>query len=218
MTTGRGEGHGHVRAGRSQHAAVSGDTEAAASELQPSAAELKSSLEQTQQQAAEYLDLLQRVRADFVNFKRRAEQERSEQARFASADLVHRLLPVLDDLDRAVNTLDEAQAGQGWAQGVLMVQRKLRATLGEEGLAEIAATGEEFDPNFHEAVTYDEGTGTGKDVVVAVVQNGYKLHDKVIRPTLVRVGKREEGETEAVGPKVPDQPARQGVNKNKNER
>jgi molecular chaperone GrpE len=113
------------------------------------------------------------------------EQERGEQARFASAALVINLLPVYDDLARAVETVDAHLAGLNWVQGVLAIQRKFAQLLEAMGVTEIAAAGEAFDPNRHEAVGKQPGDD-GK--VLHVVQKGYLLGDRVLRPAMVIVG------------------------------
>lgn len=127
----------------------------------------------------------QRTAADFANFKRRVEQERGETARFASAALVINLLPVYDDLDRAVNSVDAHLAGLNWVQGVIAIQRKFASLLEAMGVKEVNAADEQFDPERHEAV----GKQPGEDgKVLHVVQKGYALGDKVIRPAMVIVG------------------------------
>jgi molecular chaperone GrpE len=127
----------------------------------------------------------QRTAADFANFKRRVEQERGEVARFAGAALVINLLPVYDDLERAVATVDAHLAGLNWVQGVTAIQRKFAGLLQVMGVAEIPAAGEAFDPALHEAVAKQPGD-EGK--VIHVVQKGYKLGDRVLRPAMVIVG------------------------------
>ena len=127
----------------------------------------------------------QRSAADFANYKRRVEQERGESARFASAALVINLLPVYDDLERAVGSVDANLAGLNWVQGVVAIQRKFWHMLEAMGVNEVAAAGESFDPAFHEAVARQPGD-EGK--VLHVVQKGYRLGEKVIRPAMVIVG------------------------------
>lgn len=135
----------------------------------------------------------QRTAADFANYKRRVESERSETARFASAALVINLLPVYDDLERAVATVDAHLAGLNWVQGVVAIQRKFANLLAAMQVSEIAADGEQFDPAAHEAVAQQPGA-EGK--VLHVVQKGYRLGDKVLRPAMVIVG---EGGSEVQG-------------------
>ncbi len=152
--------------------------------------ETENRLQEETRRAQEHLELLQRVQADFINFKRRVEQERAEQAKFANSMLILKILPILDDLERAAETVQADLAGLNWVQGVLLIGRKLRAVLEEEGLTKIEAQDAEFDPRLHEAVIYDHESGGEKDRVVAVLQNGYKLHDRVIRPAIVKVAGR----------------------------
>jgi molecular chaperone GrpE len=154
---------------------------------------LKQALAEEKAKADDYLANWQRTQADFINFKRRTEQERNETVRFANEMLMLTLLPVLDDLERALENVSEKLAGITWVDGIELIYRKLKATLEGHGLNEIKALGEPFDPNIHEAVIYGEGE-EGK--VIDELQKGYKLHDRVIRPTMVKVGKKEEGEKE----------------------
>ena len=127
----------------------------------------------------------QRSAADFANYKRRVEQERGESARFASAALVINLLPVYDDLERAVGSVDANLAGLNWVQGVVAIQRKFWHMLEAMGVNEVAAAGESFDPAFHEAVARQPGDD---NKVLHVVQKGYRLGDRVLRPAMVIVG------------------------------
>jgi molecular chaperone GrpE len=137
------------------------------------------------EKAETYYKNWQRSAADFVNYKRRVEQERGETARFASAALVINLLPVYDDLDRAVTSVDASLAGLNWVQGVIAIQRKFQQLLEAMGVKELDAAGEAFDPSRHEAVGKAPGA-EGK--VLHVVQKGYTLNDKVLRPAMVIVG------------------------------
>jgi molecular chaperone GrpE len=160
---------------------------------------LKSALEEEEAKAKKYLSSWQRAEADFDNYKKRVEQERSENTKFANMALVINLLPVVDDFERALRSLPPTLAGLSWVDGLRLIHRKLQATLETQGLTEIKSVGETFDPAVHEAVTQAEGE-EGK--IIEELQKGYKLHDRVIRPALVVVGKggggREEepGETE----------------------
>ena len=131
----------------------------------------------------------QRAQADFINYKRRSEQERAEMAQFANSVLVLSLLPVLDDFERAFIAIPPKLAKMSWVDGIRLVERKLWASLEAQGLAPIKALGEPFDPNLHEAVRQDKGK---EGIVIEEVQKGYKLNDRVIRPTMVVVGNGEE--------------------------
>ena len=153
---------------------------------------LREALAEEKAKAQDYLGNWQRAQADFMNFKRRTEQERSEAIKFANAVLVENLLAVLDDLERALENVSAKLAGLTWVDGIALIYRKLRAILEGHGLTEIKALGEAFDPNLHEAVLYGEGED---GEIVEELQKGYKLYDRVIRPTMVKVGKGKEEET-----------------------
>ena len=137
------------------------------------------------EKAEGYYKNWQRAAADFVNYKQRVERERSETARLASAALVINLLPIFDDLDRAVGSVDAQLAGLNWVQGVIAIQRKFANLMEAMSVSEVKAEGEAFDPARHEAV----GKAAGEEgKVLHVVQKGYQLGDKVIRPAMVIVG------------------------------
>ena len=150
---------------------------------------LKKALATETARAEDYLEGWKRAQADFINFKRRTEQEKAETSKFATAILILNLLPVVDDLQRAFNSVSASLAGLTWVNGMQLIHRKLEGILEAQGLSQIKAVGEKFDPHFHEAVMYKEGD---EGVVIEEVQKGYKLHDRVIRPTLVVVGKGTE--------------------------
>ncbi len=139
--------------------------------------------------AAEYLDALQRERASFLNYKRRVEQDREEAAYKATANVLKKLLGVVDDFDRAVAHLPEDARKVPWVEGVLAIHRKLNAVLESEGVEKIEAQDQPFDPNLHEAVAFDD-TGDGhQDTVAEVYANGYKVRDRVLRPAMVKVSR-----------------------------
>ena len=150
---------------------------------------LQSQLEEEKARAERCLANWQRAEADLANFKRRAEQERAELIKFANASLIEKILPVLDDFERAIGAVPQDQQTTGWVEGIKLIDRKLRNVLEQEGVVPIEALGKEFDPYVHEAVLREEGEGD-VDVVVEEIQKGYKLHDRVIRPTMVKVGKQ----------------------------
>ncbi|MDQ6693555.1 MAG: nucleotide exchange factor GrpE [Chloroflexota bacterium] len=139
--------------------------------------------------AAEYLDALQRERATFLNYKRRAEQDRDEAGQRATANLLRKLLPVVDDFDRAMQAIPEAERENSpWVKGVELIARKLHTLLDQEGVEAIEAQGQPFDPNLHEAVAFEEGGGDHQqDLVSEVFAKGYKHRDKVLRPAIVKV-------------------------------
>jgi molecular chaperone GrpE len=149
----------------------------------------KTLLQEESEKAQRFLANWQRAEADFVNYKRRVEQERGEARRIANAALIINILPVLDDLERALASLNIQLAGLTWFDGIRLIYRKLQLVLENAGVTQIEAEGQPFDPRFHEAVMYGEGE-EGK--VVAEVQRGYKLDDRVLRPAMVIVGKGKE--------------------------
>ena len=161
---------------------------AAATEELDELATLQKELQEAQTQAAEYLDGWQRARAEFANYKRRQEQEREELHRLANATLIQRLLPMIDDFERAFQTLPSHLLSLTWIDGPALIHRKLEAALQAEGLTPIAVEpGQPFDPLLHEAVTRETHEDFEEGQVIAELQKGYKLGHRVLRPTLVRV-------------------------------
>ncbi len=154
-----------------------------AEELNP-AEELSAQLAESQARAQEYLDALQRERADFTNFRRRAEQEKSQIWSQASGEMIKKLLPVLDDLERA---LQNRPAEDVWANGVELISRKFQSLLDKEGVTTILAEGQPFDPNLHEAILQEPSETQPSGTVIAVLQQGYRQGERVLRPALVKV-------------------------------
>jgi molecular chaperone GrpE len=148
---------------------------------------LESQLEAARAENDEQLRAWQRTQADFVNYRRRVEQERAEFVQAAEAALIRDLLPVVDDLERALANLPPELRGLTWVDGVELIERKLQGLLAMHGLQPIEALGKEFDPREHEAVMRDGEPGD-VTLVTGEMQKGYRLNDKVLRPTLVRVG------------------------------
>jgi len=137
-------------------------------------------------EAEEYLNRLQRLQADFENFRKRNLKEREELVKFASEGLICDLLPVLDNFERALAAKGD---DQGLQAGVEMIFRQLNEVLHKEGLQPICAVGEQFDPNLHQAVMMIESADHGDNEVIDEFQKGYTLKDKVIRPAMVKVAK-----------------------------
>lgn len=151
---------------------------------------LHEELEKAKAQAAEYLDGWQRARAELANARRRFDKERSEAGQLAKALLVSKILPVLDDLDRAMKTVPADLSQVTWVDGVALVQRKFQAILESEGVKPIEVKpGDRFDPSLHEAVTQEEDAHHTEGEIIAEVQKGYWIGDQVLRPALVRVAK-----------------------------
>jgi molecular chaperone GrpE len=150
--------------------------------------ELKARLAQVEAQAGEYKDQWLRATADYKNFKRRTDIERSELIRSASSALLLKMLPVMDDFERSMANIPPEVAESAWWGGTQLIAQKLRTVLESEGVNAIAALGTDFDPNLHEAVLYEDADGQdGK--VIAELQRGYKLGDRVLRPSMVKVGR-----------------------------
>ena len=135
--------------------------------------------------AEEYLQLLQRVQADFDNFRRRTAQERQEAAKYCSQRLAMGLLPVLDNFERALKA--EGEDLQGFRNGIELIYRQLRDVLEKEGVKPMDAVGSQFDPNLHEAVMQEQSDQYDDNVVMEEFQKGYLLADRVIRPAMVKV-------------------------------
>ena len=142
-------------------------------------------------QADENLAGLQRMAADFANYRKRTDAERVEFAKFAKADLIAKLLDVLDAYDRALATVPDDLVGSSWVEGMWLIERKLRQILEAEGLTSIDSLGQPFDPYLHEAVAHIESDAP-EGTVINEHQKAYRLHDRVIRPAMVTVAKKKE--------------------------
>ncbi len=151
---------------------------------------LRSELAEIEQKADEYLRLAQRTQADFINYRRRIEDERAQQARDATVALLQKLFPILDDFLRAREHATPAEVESSWGQGVQLVERNLRSLLAAEGVEAIEAKGAEFDPRLHEAVGSQPSTDVPEGHVLHVVRRGYRKGDRVLRPAQVIVAKR----------------------------
>lgn len=132
---------------------------------------------------------LQRIQADFVNFRRRSDDERGEFLALAKQDIIIQLLPLLDNIGRAMDHIPDDLADNAWAQGVAQVAKQADETFKSLGITRIETVGQPFDPNLHEAIGYEEGEGE-HEVVVEELQAGYKAGDRVIRHAIVKVGKK----------------------------
>lgn len=153
------------------------------------APDLVDQLTEAQAQAAEYLDGWQRARAELANYKRRVENQRAEMAVAANADLLTHLLPILDDLELAIANAPDggAEAWREWHDGITLIVHKFQAALASVGLSPIPAEGEFFDPNVHEAISHESSAEHESGQIIGQVRRGYKLGDRVLRASLVRV-------------------------------
>jgi molecular chaperone GrpE len=166
---------------------------------------LRTELDGARRQADEYLAALQRERAEFLNFKRRTAEERERDLGLAGEGLIRKVLAIADDFDRAIENRPAELGGDAWADGVAAIDRKLRALLESEGVRPIeAAAGQPFDPREHEAIANVPGTGRRDGEIVEEVQRGYRLRDRVLRPSLVAVaaGAAPSADPFATGPQT----------------
>jgi len=145
---------------------------------------LKRQLDEAKARVAEYKDGWARSQAEFQNYKKRLDRDNELIYVSMKGDIIKKVLPALDDLERA---LQNRPAENAWASGIELIVRKLQNMLESEGIKRIPAEGQEFDPNFHEAISHEPADGVSSGHVIAVVQNGYMLGERVIRPALVRV-------------------------------
>jgi molecular chaperone GrpE len=142
-------------------------------------------LEEAEAKVAEHRDGWQRAQAEFVNYKNRVQRDQEMMKAFMKGDVIKKFLPVLDDLERALQ--NRPSDSGAWVSGIELIQKKLQSILESEGVTRIEAEGQLFDPNFHEAISHEPAEGVESGYVIAVVQNGYMVGEKVIRPALVRV-------------------------------
>lgn len=145
-------------------------------------------LGQARRERDDYLDRLLRKTAEFDNYRKRVERERREMAQYAAGDLLEALLPIVDDLDRAL----EAEAGPDAAtyrKGVELIARQLHDLLARRGVTPIDAVGQMFDPRFHQAITYESSPGRSEGEVIEEVRRGYMHGDRLLRPAMVKVAK-----------------------------
>lgn len=146
--------------------------------------------DELQQKVEELTSDLQRLQADFVNFRRRNDDERGQLMDTARASVFMQLLPLIDNVDRALGHMPDELKDNQWAKGVVQLSKQFAAALKDLGVSKIEALGQPFDPHVHEAVSYEED-GEGEETVVAVMQDGYQMGNQVLRPAMVKVGKRK---------------------------
>jgi molecular chaperone GrpE len=148
---------------------------------------LQNKLSAAELQAAEYLDGWQRAQAEFDNARKRLNRERAESYTNAAVDYAKKLLPILDDFDRALENVPSQIEEDSWFEGLVLVKRKLHSILEGLEVEPIEALGQPFDPSFHEALALQDADGVESGVVIEELQAGYRRGDRVIRPALVNV-------------------------------
>lgn len=193
---------------QSQEAATNQETSSNANQATNSTGveQLEKELDETRAKAQSFLDLAQRTQADFVNYKRRIEQERSDFARNARADVIIKLLPVVDDFERAIASRPKSIANSDWVQGMVLIERKLKSTLEGLGVKPIEPVGKPFDPWQEEALLHEASDTYPADTVTRVLRSGYTMDGKVIRPAQVVVssGTLEDAISPTQSPAAPD--------------
>lgn len=148
---------------------------------------LMAQLEKTVTERDEFKTMLQRERADFVNFRKRVEREKSESRNTYVASTVTKFLPVLDDFDRAMASVPSEVGENGWVEGFALIHKKFNDLLNQLGVVPIDPLGQPFDPNLHEAVGSEDSEQFESGTVSTVLQKGYMLDDKCIRVAMVKV-------------------------------
>jgi molecular chaperone GrpE len=142
-----------------------------------------------QKQRDEFYDLLLRKTAEFDNYRKRVERERQSASESAAASLITELLPLLDDLERALKADTAGEAAEAYRRGVELIHRQLLETLRKRGVRPIEALGEDFDPHYHQAVAYEPEAGRREGEIVEEFSRGYVLGDRLLRPAMVKVAK-----------------------------
>jgi molecular chaperone GrpE len=187
--TGEPNPQSHSETPPAEEAPAAETAEAIAEDLQAEIDSLKAELLAAQAKADEYLDGWQRSRAEFANFRKRIERDQATANQAATGNILKRFLDVVDDLDRALKNRPKDGEGANWAGGIELVYRKLITTLENEGVQVIQAEGQFFDPNLHEAISQEDHPDLESGQVIATVQQGYLLGERVLRPARVRVAR-----------------------------
>lgn len=147
-------------------------------------------LEEKSALVAEYEDLLKRKQADFENYKKRAQKEAQDFKKYANAEIVLDVLSMMDDFERAIESTESSKDFDALHDGILLVEKQIRNTLESKyGVKVIDALGKEFDPTVHDAIMMEESEKHEEDTVIEDFQKGYIMHDRVIRPSKVKVAK-----------------------------
>lgn len=153
-------------------------------------------LEQMRTEIDQFRAMAQRSQADLTNYKRRSMEELVEARRSGNAQLLLKMLSVVDDMDRAISLVPEDAVATGWLEGLILVQRNLANLLDSQGVSKIEARGQPFEPWEHEALLYEEDTDSPSETVIRVIRDGYKFRDQILRPAQVVVSRTPEPETD----------------------
>ena len=153
---------------------------------------LRKELDKEKEKAKSYLANWQRSQADFANYKKHAAEEKGEIVDFAISAFILTLLPVVDDMEKALISLPPELENLNWVEGIKLIHANFKDSLQKQGLSEMNAVGTPFDPHFHNAVMQQEGQ---EGIVLEEIQKGYKFKNRVIRPSMVIVGEEKTKET-----------------------
>lgn len=164
-----------------------GDTHPESETVQTPGEDLQSRLSAAEAQAKEYLDGWQRAQAEFMNYRKRIEREQEQQRLYALGSAVKRYLPVVDDLERAIQNVPSDCQGIPWVEGINLIYQKMSSALEADGVKTVGAVGEPFDPNLHEAIGQAPSNDHPSGHIIEVLQKGYLMGDKILRPAMVRV-------------------------------
>ena len=137
-------------------------------------------------------DQLLRLKAEFENFRKRTERNKEDLIKFAEGNLIQELLPVIDNLERAIDSAHNHKDFDLFKQGIIMIQKQLREILTKAGLADIKSAGEKFDPHWHEIVSEEEIDGRPEGTIITELRKGYTLDGRVIRPAMVKASKKKK--------------------------
>ncbi|HJO81827.1 MAG: nucleotide exchange factor GrpE [SAR202 cluster bacterium] len=171
-------------------------------------ARLQAELDETSREKDQFKNMAQRAQADLVNYRRRAAEEVSEARQSSNSRLLIRLLLVVDDMNRAFDAIPEDAVAPGWLAGLELVRRNLQSVMDSEGVTKIdAEEGQPFDVHEHEAVFFEPSPDREEGVVVNVIRDGYKLHDRVLRAAQVSVSQKVDPEPPATEERKIDQEA-----------
>ena len=172
-----------IPAGPADAAAALNGSGASGPGAEPSAADVST----LQRERDEFYDLLLRTRADFDNYRKRVERERIEMAEGAAADLLHDLLAIVDDLERALAAPADAGGSESYRRGIELIYQKLLDLLRQRGVLPIEAVGTTFDPHLHQAVSHEAAPGRHEGEVIEEYRRGYMLGNRLLRPSMVKV-------------------------------
>jgi molecular chaperone GrpE len=150
---------------------------------------LEAELAEARGLADEYLDGWQRSRAEFANYKKRVDRELETAYTAAAAQVLARYLPVIDDIERALKEHPEPTEIEAWTAGIELIHRKLLDVLDAEGVEKVPSEGQVFDPNLHEAISFEASDGFEEGHIIEVIREGYRLGDRILRPAMVRVAR-----------------------------